>query len=138
MSFQSVLLILLLLVAVVVLISIGLYVRSGGFGTGILEIHAAVSPLCPVEPCAVIQIYPYAWLNLTATSYFQQTTEIQIPLIVQHSSAVGVSLTELPSGTYTIDSNCTWLGCMSAFPTTVDIRTGRKTVLTLNIDTGIR
>ncbi|HEY4700147.1 MAG TPA: hypothetical protein VIH27_07285 [Nitrososphaerales archaeon] len=51
----------------------------------------------------------------------------------------GTFQTEIAAGIYTVDlTDCTFLGCKSALPMKITIKTNKETNLNIDIDTGIR
>jgi hypothetical protein len=105
--------------------------------TGILEGHMTIGPLVPVvregeaEPTPAPEVYASRQIVIYGKGGRSEITRVQI-------DAKGNYRVELPPGTYVVDINRLGIDRGIDLPTTVDIASGRTTVLDVEIDTGIR
>ncbi len=98
---------------------------------GTLTGAVVIGPLCPVEPCDPA-FNPYTSRVLLLRH--DAATTVQVPL--QPDGSFNVLL---PPGEYSVEvSDCDFLGCPSVQPSRTIIVSGETTLLTIQIDTGIR
>ncbi|HEX9913833.1 MAG TPA: hypothetical protein VGB32_02855 [Candidatus Bathyarchaeia archaeon] len=102
--------------------------------TGVIEGKVTIGPFSPVEPSSGPTVPPgtYSSRSILLKPWLGKT--IYIPL-----DEDGFFHAEVYAGSYQVTlSNCTFLGCSSALPRTVEVKPGETTVLHVDIDTGIR
>lgn len=99
---------------------------------GTLAGRVTIGPLCPVEPCnSTTNPYPgHEIVVRDADGVFVAA----IPL-----NDDGTFLGTVPVGEFEVELEpCEFLGCQFGSPTSVSVKDGERTVLDLDIDTGIR
>lgn len=102
--------------------------------TGIVEGKVTIGPFNPVEPSTGPVVPPgtYSSRSLILTPRLGAPT--YIPL-----SEDGSFRAEVGAGVYQATlSDCVFLGCKSSLPVSVTVVSGETTVLSIDIDTGIR
>jgi hypothetical protein len=99
---------------------------------GVLTGSVIIGPLCPVEPCTGSFDHIYSGRELV----LQQPGGVLLQVPLRSDGAFeGV----VPIGTYAIHIDpCEYLGCLGAFPVSVEIGDGETYILNIDIDTGIR
>jgi len=102
--------------------------------TGVIEGKVTIGPFSPVEPPTGPTVPPgtYSSRSLILKPWLGKT--VYVPL-----DEDGFFHAEVNAGSYQVTlSNCTFLGCSSSLPRTVEVKPGETTVLNIDIDTGIR
>ena len=121
-------------VTVILLVILGVAVVSNRGQTGVVEGKVSIGPFSPVEPSTgpVVPLGTYSSRSIILEPLLGKT--IFIPL-----NETGFFRAEVKAGSYQATiSNCVFLGCDSSLPVKVVIKAGETTVLSIDIDTGIR
>jgi hypothetical protein len=122
------------IIAIVLILITALSIVSLNVKTGVIEGQVSIGPFSPVEPSSGSTVPPgtYSSRSLILTPSWGDA--IHIPL-----NEEGFFSAEVKAGSYQVTiSDCVFLGCRSALPRTVVIRSGEKTNISIDIDTGIR
>lgn len=108
----------------------------GEIGKGVLKGTMTIGPICPVEqvgnPCKPT---PETFAAHKVSVYSSDRSRIIATLI---PDANGNFSTTLPVTTYIVDVAHQSVGSVQGAPATIKIESGKTTVLTIDIDTGIR
>jgi len=103
-----------------------------GERTGIVSGKVSIGPLCPVEPCLgpVPDVYSSRYIVLQPDA--GEPTRVKL-------SPNGTFEAQVKPGTYNVNiTDCTFLGCSRALPTTVTVKANETIYIQIDIDTGIR
>ncbi len=99
---------------------------------GTLNGKVSIGPLCPVEPCPASTPNPYTGRKITLSRPDGEIIKIAL-------NSDGTFESDIPSDTYTVGlTDCTYLGCSTALPKTVEVKKGETSQVNIDIDTGIR
>lgn len=130
--------VLFLSVVAILLVFVFLHTASsyrGVGGEGMLSGSVSIGPCCPAEQagnsCCAADIYSSRKLVLILGP---GSPAVYVPLMSDGSFNV-----EVPVGAYNVTlTNCSYPGCSQALPTGVIVTSGKTTVLSISVDTGIR
>jgi len=127
---RLVLIIAFVLVSVIALSLV--YVPSPELGT--IGGRVVIGPWTPVEPPEGSHSPPEIYTSRRVILESSFLPRVDIPM-----NDTGYFKAEVRTGTYSARvSNCTWIGCSSAYHETVVIKPGETTTIQIDIDTGIR
>ncbi len=103
---------------------------------GVLAGKVTIGPICPVEredmPCPIPpEVY-------TSREMIVYTSDGKTVVARAHLDATGHYHFDLAPGTYTVDMSDSGMASSPVLPSKVEIRSGKRTELDIDIDTGIR
>jgi hypothetical protein len=105
--------------------------------TGTLQGHVTIGPLQPVvrvdEPTPVVPPEVYTTRQIVVYTADGQTEIARVPIRPDGTYQVALS-----AGSYVVDINRAGMDYSKDLPAAVQIVTGQKTILDIDIDTGIR
>ena len=115
----------------------------GGIVTGYVTVGPS-QPVCSENQSCTVDLTGYSLkftLQCSGTSSIPSSISCGGPVYNATISPSGHYSILLPAGTYSmigLSPTCSWMGCSSAFPKTVEVQGGMQLVVNVEIDTGIR
>jgi hypothetical protein len=117
----------------IIVIALGVLLSTQN-GEGTIEGKVSIGPWTPVEPPEGSPPPPEVYTSRKIVLEGTLLNKIDIPL-----NGTGYFHASVRADTYRLTmTNCTFLGCKTAFPKNVSITPGKTTYINIDVDTGIR